>query len=223
MKKNEANFVIIPIKILDQAKSRLSKWLPNEIRKQFSLAMFQDVIKTVTLSDKVQEVVVVSNDPIVSQLVETFGAILLPEKTHGLNNTVSEAIDWCAEKGATSVLILPADIPLISVKDLDKIYCLGEKASMIITPSRDEKGTNALLLKPPKIISTFYGPLSFKKHIQEAKRFDIKFFCYRSPRIALDIDTVNDLQYFVSLKVKQTTTYKELKRLHEITNMTNKL
>ena len=75
MTKDGTNFVIIAIKILDKAKSRLSKYLPNEKRKQFCLAMFEDVIKTVRARDKVQEVIVVSNDPMVTQLVERFGAI----------------------------------------------------------------------------------------------------------------------------------------------------
>jgi 2-phospho-L-lactate guanylyltransferase (CobY/MobA/RfbA family) len=177
MTKDETNFVIIPIKILDKAKSRLSKYLPNEKRKQFCLAMFEDVIKT-----------------------------------HGLNSIISNTVNWCVENSATSVLVLPADIPLITVKDLDEIYSLAERASMTISPSRDGRGTNALLLKPPKISSTFYGTLSFQKHIQEATKLGLKFLCYTSPRIALDIDTINDLKYFVSLRAKQTLAYNELEK-----------
>ena len=212
MTKDGTNFVIIPIKILDKAKSRLSKYLPDEKRKQFCLAMFKDVIKTVRARDKVKEVVVVSNDPMVTQLVERFGAVLLPDKTHGLNCTISNTVNWCVKNGATSVLVLPADIPLIKVEDLDEIYSLAERASMTITPSRDGRGTNALLLKPPKISPTFYGPLSFQKHIQEAAKLGLKFLCYTSPRIALDIDTINDLKYFVSLRAKQTLAYNELEK-----------
>jgi 2-phospho-L-lactate guanylyltransferase len=212
MTKNETNFVIIPVKKTDRAKSRLSKYLPDEIRKQFCLAMFEDVIKTVKSTDRVQEVIVVSNDHFVPQLVEKFRAVLLLEKTHGLNGNISEAINLCVEMGATSTLVLPADIPLIAVEDLEEIYSLGERASMVVAASRDGRGTNALLLKPPKISPTFYGPFSFQKHIQEATKLGIKFLCYNSLRIALDIDTINDLEYFVSLKAKQTVAYNELEK-----------
>jgi len=205
-------FVIIPVKRLENAKSRLSSLLTNNERKHFCLKMLEDVLRTVKSTKQVHETVVVSKDPMVSQIAKNFEVMYLKERKTGLNKTVSEAVDWCVEEGATSVLVLPADIPLVMPTDLNRIFALGEKASMVISPSRNGKGTNALLLTPPKVSPTFYGPRSFQRHIEEATKLKISFRRYRSPRIALDIDTVEDFTHFISLGAKETSAYKALRK-----------
>jgi len=212
-------FIIIPVKILDNAKSRLSSLLNDDERKQFCLKMLEDVLRTVKSTKLAHETIVVSKDPMVSENAENFGVTYLKEGKTGLNDTVSEAVNWCIERRATSVLVLPADIPLVTSTDLKRIFSLGENASMVISPSRNGKGTNALLLKPPDVISTFYGPSSFERHIKEATKLKISFRRYKSPSIALDIDTVDDLKYFISLKAKETSAYKVLEKI----GVTNKL
>jgi 2-phospho-L-lactate guanylyltransferase len=210
-------FVIIPVKRLDNAKSRLSSLLTNEERKQFCLKMLEDVLGTVKSTKRPHETVVVSKDPTVSEVAKNFEAAYLKERKTGLNKTVSETVDWCVEMRAASVLVLPADIPLVTPRDLDRILMLGEKASMVISPSRNGKGTNALLLTPPNVSPTFYGPHSFQRHIKEAKKLKISCRRYRSPELALDIDTIEDLTYFVSLKAKETYAYKMLEKI-EVAN-----
>ncbi len=206
-------FVIIPVKRLDDAKSRLSSLLTDDERKHFCLKMLEDVLRTVKSTKQPHETVVVSKDPIMSKIVKNFDAEYLKERKTGLNKTVSQAVDWCVEKGAASVLVLPADIPLVVPADLNRIFTLGKKASMVISPSKDEKGTNALLLTPPNVTPTFYGQHSFQRHIKEASKLKISFRRYRSPRIALDIDTVEDLTHFVSLKANETSSYKALEKI----------
>jgi len=206
-------FVIIPAKRLDNAKSRLSSIFTDDERKQFCLKMLEDVLRTVKFTKRFHEVVVVSQDPIVSKIAKNFEATYLKERKIGLNKAVSEGINWCVEMGAASVLVLPADIPLVTPRDLDRVLVLGKKASMVISPSRNGKGTNALFLTPPKVSPTFYGSHSFQRHIKEAKKLKISFRRYRSPRIALDIDTIEDLSYFISLKPKETYSYKMLEEM----------
>jgi len=203
-------FVIIPVKRLDNAKSRLSSLLTDDERTQFCLKMLEDVLRTAKSTKYAHETVVVSTDPMVAKIAKSFEVANLREKKMGLNKTVSEAVDWCVETGAASVLVLPPDIPLVAPRDLDRIFMLGEKASMVISPSRNGKGTNALLLTPPNVSPTFYGPRSFQRHVKEVKKLKISFRRYSSPRIALDIDTVEDLTYFISLKAKETSAYKML-------------
>ena len=144
----------------------------------------------------------------------------LKERRGGLNQAVSQAIDWCCKRGASSVLVLPIDIPLVVPVDLQRMLALSEKASMVISPSRSGKGTNVLLLTPPNVASTFYGPQSFKRHLEEAPKRGISFSCYRSKRVALDIDTVEDLIEFILTDAKETNAYKLLDKI-EIPNKLN--
>lgn len=206
-------FVIIPVKRLDNAKSRLSPFLTNDERKQFCLKMLEDVLRTVKSTRHINQTVVISSDSAVLRIAETFGAAHLKEEKTGLNEAVSEAIGWCVEKGATSVIVLPADIPLVTPTDLKRMLSLGEKASIVISSSRSGKGTNTLLLTPPNVSPTFYGPNSFQKHIQEALKRKISLRKFRSSRIAFDIDTVEDLKEFVSANAKETSAYKLLNKI----------
>lgn len=203
-------FAVIPVKKLNEAKSRLSPLLTNYERKEFCLKMLEDVLNGVKSSKHISQIVVVSTDPTVRQTAKTFEAVFLKERKTGMNQAISEAIDWCIQKGATSVLILPADIPLIKSTDVDKIISLSERTSIVISPSKSGEGTNALLLTPPDVSPTFYGSRSFQKHIDEAQKRKISFFELRSSRISLDIDTVKDLKDFVQLNSNESSAYKLL-------------
>jgi 2-phospho-L-lactate guanylyltransferase len=203
-------FAIIPVKRLDNAKSRLSPLLTDDERKQFCLKMLEDILKTVKSTKRINQTVVVSNDPEVFHVAKNFDATYLKERKTGLNEAVSEAIGWCIGRGATSVLVLPADIPLVTPTDLNRMLASKEKASMVISPSRSGKGTNALLLTPPNANPTFYGPQSFQRHLEEASKRKISFRRFRSQRIALDVDTVEDLKDFISTNARETFAYKLL-------------
>lgn len=204
---------IIPVKKLDDAKSRLSSLLSKNERREFCLEMLEDVLVAVKTTRCIRWTVVVSVDPTVLQAAKSFDMVTLMESQPSLNQAVSEAINWCVQNGAKSTLILPADIPLITPRDLNKIFSLGKEAAMVISPSRSEDGTNALLLTPPNILPTSYGKHSFQRYIKEASRQAISFHTIKLPGIALDIDTVEDLTDFVKLNTKETNTHKFLREL----------
>ena len=206
-------FVIIPVKKLENAKSRLSPFLTQSERKQFCLKMLEDILKTVKSTKRIDQIVVVSDDPEMFHIAKNFEATYLRETKIGLNEAVSEAIGWCTEKEVTSALVLPADIPLVTPMDLNRMLALRKNASIVISPSRSGKGTNALLLTPPNACQTFYGPYSFQRHLDEASKRRISFRKFRSQRIALDIDTVKDLTDFISQNRKETFTYKLLDKI----------
>jgi len=212
-RKSMAIFAIIPVKRLDNAKSRLSPLLTDNERKQFCLKMLEDILRTVKSTKHIHQTVVVSNDPEVFHVAKNFEVTYLRERETGLNEAVSVAIGWCIEKEVTSVLVLPADIPLVIPTDLNRMLALREKASMVISPSRSGEGTNALLLTPPNVCPTFYGPCSFQRHLEEASKRRMSFRKFRSQRIALDIDTIKDLSDFISKKAKETSAYKLLDKI----------
>ena len=103
--------------------------------------MLEDVLRTVKSTNRVNQAVVVSNDPEVFHIAKNFETTYLKEKKADLNEAVSGAVDWCIDRGATSVLVLPADIPLVMPRDLNKMLALEEKPSMVISPYR---GGNSL-------------------------------------------------------------------------------
>ncbi|MEM3383120.1 MAG: 2-phospho-L-lactate guanylyltransferase [Nitrososphaerales archaeon] len=201
-------FVVIPIKDLKDAKRRLEVVLRPEERSLLCIAMLKDVLKAVSMSKYVERIVIISCDKSVLKLVEAMGAIALDEEeSRGLNSAVEKMARFCSNDGAKSMLVLPIDIPLVKSDDIDAIIRQSFlPKSIVISPSMDEKGTNALLISPPDIIKPKFGINSFKNHINEAIANKIQYIIYRSPRIALDIDTPNDLINFLKLG-KFTETY----------------
>lgn len=172
--------------------------------------MLADVLVTVKDTESLRFSVVVSTDRKVHKFAENFEAIPIAESQPGLNQAVSEAVQWCIQHGAVSALILPADIPLITPRVLSRIISVGQRVSVVISPSRNGNGTNALLLKPPDAISTFYGIQSFQLHIQEVLAKGLDFQTFKSPKLALDIDTAEDLRDLVKLDAKETYAHRFL-------------
>lgn len=64
-----------------------------------------------------------------------------------------------------------------------------------------------MLLVPPKVIPTFYGSYSFGRHVNVALTRGINIRILRSSRVALDIDTVEDLIAFLELRAEETFAY----------------
>lgn len=205
--------LVIPIKTLSDSKTRLSPILSSFERQALMLAMIKDVLKAVKSSKKIDNVIIISPDLNFLKISKEFNFEFIEEKfQNGLNYAVQNAIEFCIEKNSKSVLIIPADIPLLLAKDLEAIIDLGKDSSVVIAPSKDGGGTNALMLSPPNIIEPKYGKDSFHAHIYEARIKGVKVEVYKSDRVALDIDSPKDLMNFMSTKT-DTYTYKFLTKL----------
>ena len=64
-------------------------------------------------------------------------------------------------------------------------------------PSWDSRGTNAVLLHPPDALQLRFGSWSFFPHVKQAKRKGLSYKVVRLPRVALDVDTPEDLARLV--------------------------
>jgi len=194
-----AVFAVVPVKRLSVSKRRLSGVLNPQERKVLTLAMLEDVLSALK-SSVVQNVVVVSTDPLVYQVAVKFGVSYSSVAGGGLNAAVGEATEWCVKRGAGSVLLLPADIPMLSFKDVNSIVALGiETSSVVLSPSLNG-GTNALFQNPPNLIPACFGPKSFAKHVKEAhhKSLRVRFYC--SVGIVADVDLAEDLKRLLDIQ-----------------------
>jgi len=98
---------------------------------------------------------------------------------------------------------LPADIPFLTVQDVGAILTgTTQEPKVTLCPSKEGTGTNALLRTPPDVIPARFGPNSFSLHLLEAQAKKILCEVYPLPRVALDIDTPEDL-----LALKKTDEY----------------
>jgi 2-phospho-L-lactate guanylyltransferase len=187
---NNNLFVIIPAKPLGEAKTRLAGVLPAAERVDLSRSLLQ---RTIGLARQVGEVVVVSRDAGVRKLAKAAGAWALVEAGHDLNQALQQAADWVAAQGGEAVLVLPGDLPLLQPSDLAEMVRLGQRShAVVIAPSQRLDGTNALLLRPPRLIEFAFGLESFEKHQQAARVAGIEPILYHSPTVGLDLDLPED-------------------------------
>ena len=121
------------------------------------------------------------------------GAVGVAEPGLELNEALKLAINRALSEGATSVLVVPADLPFLKSVDIENLIAMASASrDVVIAPSK-AKGTNALFLRPPDLINLRFGGESFSLHVKEASRVGVRPRIYRSPTVALDIDEPADL------------------------------
>jgi 2-phospho-L-lactate/phosphoenolpyruvate guanylyltransferase len=189
-----AVYAVVPVKTLADSKRRLSAVFTPQERKELTLAMLEDVLNALQ-SSVVDETVIVGEDLAVEQVAKKFGASYLSANGASLNSAIEEATSWCMKKGSESVLVLPADVPLLDAKDINRIVELGKGGGLavVLSPSQNW-GTNALYQNPPKMIPACFGPKSFLNHIREAYCKGISVRLHFSSGLATDIDSAEDLE-----------------------------
>jgi len=117
------NFVLVPVKALAEGKTRLSPMLSEAARRAVSRAMLTDVVSSVLQVPAVDRVAVVSSDPSLLALARGLGALAVDEGwPRGLNGATSLGTDFCVRHGATTLLVLLSDLPLIQPRDIARLF-----------------------------------------------------------------------------------------------------
>ena len=82
--------------------------------------------------------------------------------------------------------------------------------AVVMVPSRDGTGTNAILRTPPTLFPSHFGPNSFAKHRSEAERAGAKIIVRRNERLEMDVDDEADLRALLRHDLTHTATGKWL-------------
>ena len=189
-------WAIIPVKPLRSGKSRLAGTLTADERAELNRALLQHTLKTLSDLKEVEHVLVVSRDPQALTLARMYGARTVREDGQPHLNTALQRATVVAQVYATrGVLVLPADLPLISPED---VHALIDHATdppvVVIAPDRHEKGTNALLISPAGLIEYDFGENSFQRHCQRVKDAGARLEVVNLPSLGLDLDLPEDLE-----------------------------
>jgi 2-phospho-L-lactate guanylyltransferase len=188
-------FAVVPVKELWRTKSRLGPILDPGARAGLTLYMMGRVISALRAAG-FENVCVVSPDRIVLDEAQMRGAAPLRQESRGLNPALDEGRLWAMERGASALLVLPADLPLLDAEDVRAVLeSAVEAPSMTISPDGTRAGTNALLLRPPDALPFAFGPDSYEAHLRAARErgLDVRV-CERS-HLAFDLDTADDLTH----------------------------
>ena len=186
---------IIPIKSLNQAKHRLKHVLSPEKRQEFFKAMYEDVLSTMMSVPDFEQVAVATVCPAAGIIAKKYGAIVLStSQDEGQTAAVERSAEILDSRGLTSMLVIPGDVPLVTVKEIKIVLDLHEKApSMTIVPAQDELGSNCIALSPTIAAPLRFGPNSYFPHLETARKLGLSLQTPKLPGLGLDIDTPKDL------------------------------
>ena len=188
-------FAVVPVKDLLGTKSRLKPILNPGARAGLTLYMMGRVISALKEAG-VENVCVVSPDRIVLDSARERGAAPLPQESRGLNPALEEGRRWAMDRGASSLLVLPADLPLLDAEDVRAVLeGTGTEDAVVISPDGAHAGTNALLLHPPDALPFAFGPGSYEAHLRSARERGLAVRVRERPHLSFDLDTAEDLAH----------------------------
>jgi 2-phospho-L-lactate guanylyltransferase len=186
--------ILVPVKNFENAKQRLASLLSAAERSELAAAMVEDVFDALADCRHAFEIAVVTGDVQARSLaVERKFAVIEDSENPGETGAIEAATRLCVERGAGYTLVLPADIPLVSPRDIDRIWTAAEHAATVLVPSANGRGSNAVLRRPADLFPLRFGNDSFLPHLAAARATGKPVQVLHLPRVGLDVDEPSDV------------------------------
>lgn len=194
-------WALVPLKRLEQAKARLANVLSADERRSLMLAMARDVLTALSRSSRLTGILLVSRTPEADALAQSFNTERFAESPEAnLSESLVQASAYLVGQfHASGVMVVPADVPLITAAEVDAVLEQHESArrqgeAVTVIPDDEHVGTNCLICSPPNRISYLFDGKSFKPHVDAASAAGLTPTIIPSSGFGLDIDTPADLR-----------------------------
>jgi len=184
---------LIPVKSLTTAKSRLAPSLTQHQRERLVLDMFHHVLCVLLDTELFDKVSVVSSDEQVLEKAYLWGAQAVLEEYHDHNQALHAAALKEISEGVTMLLTISADLPLLTSQEIRCLFKQSLQHDIVLAPSKDGTGTNAIIVHPPLAVPYVFGPGSLQSFVEAARQEHLSYSMYQSIGLSLDIDTIDDL------------------------------
>ena len=189
---------VVPVRGLPAGKRRLAALLDMDERNDLVRAMLDDVVAALVAAESVDRVVIASRDAAAREEAARLGVEFLDQTglRLGYNRAVAFAQEALAD--AEAILVVPADVPLITPDAVDLMVATAPDGPAVVVAPAHNGGTNGLLLRPPDVIAPQFGPSSARAHEQSAAAAGEAGAPFREARIdvwAFDLDTPADLRW----------------------------
>jgi 2-phospho-L-lactate guanylyltransferase len=176
--------ILVPVKRLDGAKSRLAGALTAREREELVLEMLRHVIGAIRSADA---------GPVT--LVSSAGV-----RMNGTDRFDDAGLQWneALARGMATVreeiaVVISADLPRLGVDEVRELVAAVPERGLAIARAKDG-GTNAVAMRPPGVMQTLFGePGSAALHEEAARRAGLEAVVLDLPGLAFDVDTPEDL------------------------------
>ncbi|HWE58093.1 MAG TPA: 2-phospho-L-lactate guanylyltransferase [Solirubrobacteraceae bacterium] len=191
---------ILPAKQFETAKQRLAPQVQLGSRRALVESMFSDAILALRRVAAIDQIFVVTSDPVASQIAAGHNTIVVEDTASSHSEAAQLGITRALEMGATRALLVPGDCPLLDPTELEQLIARPvPERSVLIVPDRHGEGTNALLLTPADVMPASFGEGSRQRHTDLASTHGATPEVVPLPSLALDIDTPGDLEALLEM------------------------
>ncbi|MFX0078773.1 MAG: 2-phospho-L-lactate guanylyltransferase [Candidatus Hermodarchaeota archaeon] len=209
---------LIPVRFLPEAKHRLAENWDTSSRRALVQAMLADVLSALDFAKTIGHWIIVTCDESFSPTYHQDNVETYRSTGKGLNFELMACIQLLAENGIQDIVIVLADLPLLTKETLDEIVTIGQRTqSPVIAQDWKGTGTNILFSPLPLPIELCFGNQSLQKYRTRFEEANLTPIIYHSVESALDIDDDLAIERFLLLtrldkKRQQTHTYRLLDR-----------
>ena len=182
-------WALIPLKTPGLGKTRLSGRLNSDDRKQLVETMLAGVVNALNASRLVDNIAIVS----LSADHCPPGVLHISDPGNGLNGALTYASQQLQRIGASELLVIHADLPLIDSRDIDSFISAGRQQDMALASDHHGMGTNAIYLRQPENFTFNFGHGSLARHLRQAEERGLKPALSQARGLQFDLDTEQDL------------------------------
>ena len=186
---------VIPVKDPAFGKTRLAPVLDARERRALCQFLARRALHTCAEAFGAHSTIVVTAAPDVALYAVQAGVQLVPEGvgSNDLNAAIALGIRRARLDGADAVVVVPADLALVTVAELRAAADVIPAApGCLLVPDRHESGTNLMGLAPLDEDLLAFGPRSLHRHAERATRAGYRVHFHRSTALALDLDVPED-------------------------------
>lgn len=188
-------WAVVPVKQFALTKQRLAPLLSRAEREGLACAMLEDVLSALQQSPSLAGTLVITADCAAAAIARAAGAFVLSDADNaGMTAAVSAAAEYLSTSGRHGMMVIPADVPLITWTDVETMVSAHRDApSVTLVPAACDGGTNALVCSPPRVIPFSFGEDSCARHQQAARAAGIEPRIFPLECLARDMDRPDDL------------------------------
>ena len=198
---------LIPVKRLEESKSRLLSAIPDATRQALTLAMLEDLIEALDAAAGIERIAVTTPDPTVAERASAAGAEILMRPEPGLNGALQDGIERLVPRREGELLVVLGDVAGALARDFERLLDAGtpSERGICLAPSSDG-GTSALLHRPAGVIPCSFGRDSARRHREAAAEAGVAYHEVPLPSLAIDLDQPEDLEAFLATEGGGTRT-----------------
>ena len=180
---------LIAIKERARCKTRLADALRPPERVDLVRSMLTAVLAAAGNAQTVHQVIVISpeRDTVPAEIP------VLADTGESLNTALMQAHTMVRELGCHEIVVLPADLPLITSGEIDELVRAGHAGGFAMATDAAGIGTNALCLMSTQPFRFQFGPDSRRLHLQEAQRLGSSPQVVHLAGLEFDVDSSADL------------------------------